>query len=348
LAAAGFNPWLDKKNLIGGELWDYKISKAIRESDFFLACLTNRSVSKRGFLQKEIRQALEVWQEKLDDDIYLIPVRFEDCSIPESLNKFQCVDLFSEAGLSSLLTAIYTGTERLNIPIKKESPSGKLTILTRKIRGINEAPPKLTIEIDYPFLEGLDGQGSQEINQSLYGFILNRIHRFKGGSIERLGAEYVSELNIKFDVPLLTHHFMSLRFSIYEYYLGDAHGMTYTQAFNYYLPYPALIHLRDLFKTDADYLEIISAYCINALRHQAAANGDEPANLFLDGASPKEDNFKAFNLTDHSLIITFEPYQIDCYAAGTKHVEIPYSAIWSHLRHGGILFALLQTLDVEQ
>ena len=33
------------------------------------------SVNQRGFLQSEIRQALEVWKEKLPDDIYLIPVR---------------------------------------------------------------------------------------------------------------------------------------------------------------------------------------------------------------------------------------------------------------------------------
>jgi outer membrane protein assembly factor BamB len=112
LSAAGFKPWMDKRDILPGERWKSSIPRAIRQSDFFMACLSKKSVSKRGLLQREIRGALDIWQEKLEDDIYLIPVRLEDCPVPESLCDFQWVDLFEEQGWTRLVRAIQVGMER--------------------------------------------------------------------------------------------------------------------------------------------------------------------------------------------------------------------------------------------
>lgn len=112
LSDEGFKPWMDKKDILPGELWENAIRKAIRGSDFFVACLSVNSVDKRGFLQKEIKYALDIWQEKLEDDIYLIPVRLEDCEVPEDLHKFHWVDLFENDGWERLVKAIKAGMER--------------------------------------------------------------------------------------------------------------------------------------------------------------------------------------------------------------------------------------------
>jgi hypothetical protein len=106
LSEAGFKPWMDKKDIRPGEKWKTAIQKAIRDSDFFLACLSANSVSKRGILQGEVKEALDIWQEKLKSDIYLIPVRLEDCEVPENLRDFQWVDLFEEDGWTRLKEAI--------------------------------------------------------------------------------------------------------------------------------------------------------------------------------------------------------------------------------------------------
>lgn len=113
LIQAGFAPWMDKKHLQGGERWQTMIRKAIRASDFFVVCISKRSVNRRGFMQREIRLALEIWDEKLEDDIYIIPVRLEDCEIThERLVELQWVDLFRPGGFSQLVHAIRTGTKR--------------------------------------------------------------------------------------------------------------------------------------------------------------------------------------------------------------------------------------------
>jgi len=112
LSDVEFKPWMDKKDILPGEKWGLVIQQAIRDSDFFLVCLSANSVSKRGWVQREMKQALDIWQEKLDSDIYLIPVRLEDCEAPESLRDFQWVNLFEEDGWTRLVKAIQVGMER--------------------------------------------------------------------------------------------------------------------------------------------------------------------------------------------------------------------------------------------
>ena len=112
LAAEGFAPWMDKKDILPGEQWERSISDAIRRADFFLVCLSSHSVNKRGFLQREVKDALNIWEEKLESDIYLIPVRLEDCETPRALGKFHWVDLFTDDGWPLLLKAIREGWKR--------------------------------------------------------------------------------------------------------------------------------------------------------------------------------------------------------------------------------------------
>jgi hypothetical protein len=123
LSKGGFNPWMDSIDLIGGERWQFTIQQAIRSSQFFIACISNQSVNKRGFLQREIRIAVDALQELLDDDIYIIPVRLEDCPMPKSLSLFQWVDYFRNDGRERLSKAIKTGMKRLGFspPVRLRS-----------------------------------------------------------------------------------------------------------------------------------------------------------------------------------------------------------------------------------
>jgi len=120
---AGFEPWMDQINLLPGEMWELGIQKAIHNSDFFLACLSSNSVNKRGFLEREVKHALAISQEMLDSDVFVIPVRLEECKVPKSLLRFQWVDLFERDGWAKLINAFQIGTERresLNTPIIQE------------------------------------------------------------------------------------------------------------------------------------------------------------------------------------------------------------------------------------
>ena len=112
LTLFGCNPWMDKRDIPPGDRWEKNTKKAISNSDFFMVCLSKNSVSKRGFLQKEIRYALDKLDEMPDEDIYLIPVQLEECDVPEDLQDFQWVNLYEDDGWDRLFKAIQAGIVR--------------------------------------------------------------------------------------------------------------------------------------------------------------------------------------------------------------------------------------------
>ncbi|MGI9493028.1 MAG: SUMF1/EgtB/PvdO family nonheme iron enzyme [Geminicoccaceae bacterium] len=114
LKAKGFSPWLDVVDLMPGQLWRVEIPKAIKSAAVFLACLSKASVAKRSYVQKEFRHALSVFAELPPGSIYLIPVRLDDCEVPDlsipelelKLADVHWVDLFEEDGFERLVQAI--------------------------------------------------------------------------------------------------------------------------------------------------------------------------------------------------------------------------------------------------
>jgi N-acetylmuramoyl-L-alanine amidase len=105
LRRLGAEPWLDKIDLIGGQDWQEAIRRAVQECSHFLALLSSHSVNKRGFVQKELRQAISVLEEFPPGEIFIIPVRLEAAQpTHEALRKLHWVDLFPsyDAGLRQL------------------------------------------------------------------------------------------------------------------------------------------------------------------------------------------------------------------------------------------------------
>jgi queuine/archaeosine tRNA-ribosyltransferase len=103
LGQEGLRPWIDKRSLKPGDAWEKRIRAAIRDSEYVLVLLTKRSVNRRGFLQKEIKEALDIQDEQLDTDRFAIPVRLEPCAIPERLAHIQSADLYEPDGWDKLL-----------------------------------------------------------------------------------------------------------------------------------------------------------------------------------------------------------------------------------------------------
>lgn len=109
LARAGFSPWMDTRKLLPGQNWPRAIEVAIESADFFIACFSSHSVDKRGGFQAEIRYALDCARRLPLDDVFLLPVRFDSCSVPRPIQReWQYIDLFPDwsRGFDRLATAI--------------------------------------------------------------------------------------------------------------------------------------------------------------------------------------------------------------------------------------------------
>jgi hypothetical protein len=97
LREEGFSPWLDSRKLLPGQNWPRAIENAIETSDFFVACFSRNSVGKKGGFQAEVRYALDCARRVPLDDIFLAPVRLDDCRVPLSIQReVQYADLFPD------------------------------------------------------------------------------------------------------------------------------------------------------------------------------------------------------------------------------------------------------------
>jgi putative cell wall-binding protein len=92
LISRGIEAWVDVKELRVGQNWDFEIKRALRRASIIIVFISNTSIDRRGYVQREIKAALDRASEKLIDDIYLIPVILDDdASVPEQLSHIQHV-----------------------------------------------------------------------------------------------------------------------------------------------------------------------------------------------------------------------------------------------------------------
>ncbi len=69
--------WLDTRRLLPGQNWRREIHQAIRAAKYFIALVSEHSVGKRGFVQAEMKRALNVFAEVPAGQIFIIPVRLD-------------------------------------------------------------------------------------------------------------------------------------------------------------------------------------------------------------------------------------------------------------------------------
>jgi formylglycine-generating enzyme required for sulfatase activity len=140
LKQAGYKPWLDKKDLIPGQIWRDEIPKAIKASQIFLACLSAKSANKQGYIQRELRIALDTLGEMLPGTIFFIPMRLEECEIPDlrmsevglNLRDIHRLDYWEEDGFEQLERAI-----GYQFKLEPEEPKQLLSVFNFEIVRVN-------------------------------------------------------------------------------------------------------------------------------------------------------------------------------------------------------------------
>jgi len=100
LKAAGANVWIDQVDIEPGQEWDSAIEAAVTQSPRMLLILSPSSVKSRN-VRNEISFAL-------DENKTIIPVLYQDCTVPLQLRRVQYIDLRNDysRGLNVLLRTL--------------------------------------------------------------------------------------------------------------------------------------------------------------------------------------------------------------------------------------------------
>lgn len=79
LPAFGLEIWYDESELGGGDAWDQKIRRQIRDCDYFMALVSAQTEARpEGYFRREWRLAVERTLDMADDHTFLLPIVIDD------------------------------------------------------------------------------------------------------------------------------------------------------------------------------------------------------------------------------------------------------------------------------
>jgi len=134
LPGLGLDVWYDESELGGGEAWDQKIRRQIRECDFFMPIISARTEARaEGYFRREWRFAVERTLDMADDHVFLVPVVIdntvgETARVPEKFLTVQWSRLPNgqpTPAFEALCRRLATGQVAAIPPPKKDPKSAK-------------------------------------------------------------------------------------------------------------------------------------------------------------------------------------------------------------------------------
>ncbi len=90
----GFLTWYDDKDLRPGDDWQAVIEREISGCDFFLAFLSSKSLSKIGYVNRELRYAMQQRELRPLGVRFILPVLIDECTLPRELSHLHFVRLW--------------------------------------------------------------------------------------------------------------------------------------------------------------------------------------------------------------------------------------------------------------
>jgi formylglycine-generating enzyme required for sulfatase activity len=108
-------PWLDEEELIPGQNWRTEIEIAVEDSHVVIVCISQASVTREGFVQKEMTFALDIADEKPDGTISMIPLKLDECEVPRRLRKWQWANYHDDRAYERLLKGLKLRADGLGI-----------------------------------------------------------------------------------------------------------------------------------------------------------------------------------------------------------------------------------------
>lgn len=143
LRQAGFEAWIDRRDLPPGVKWRPAIKKAIKGARYVLVLLSSTATTKKGFIHKEIREALGIVEELPESARFLIPVRLEPCESDHTLlAEINWLDLFPDyqEGLRQLVETLQapsdTSPQMAHKAPNEDGPAPKISLAIRAFRFI--------------------------------------------------------------------------------------------------------------------------------------------------------------------------------------------------------------------
>lgn len=343
LLAEGYNVWIDSEKLKPGQSWDFEIKRALDKSTFFVAVISKASYDRRGYLQREIKIALDKLNEKLVDDIFIVPILLDDdVQIPDHLKSIQAIKVSHPQWQERVRDAFDSQIAKLGGDRTKAQEKGNITWTSSKINESWEGLPGYEIEVQLFDFYSKEFPKAIEIGQYIRGQLLECVFRERSVKFDK-PSEYLNFGKDKFlrtntfdahcGEPIIKGKVLSVPYSIHTYGAGAAHGIYGFLTFAFLLDPVFLIErLESIFEDSDKALSLLQSKVREFLCNVivGASEDDEVSRLdteWIGRGTESWDDFRSFVFHADDLEILFGAYHVTCFADGPQSAKIPYSTI---------------------
>ena len=115
LVGRGIDAWLDEEKLLPGQEWQIEIPKAVQNSDAIIVCVSNKSITKEGYVQKEIKFALDIADIQPEGRIFVVPLKLEKCPVPRRLSNLHWLNYYERDGYFHLKRALAKRAQEISV-----------------------------------------------------------------------------------------------------------------------------------------------------------------------------------------------------------------------------------------
>lgn len=351
LELEGVSPWLDVKKLLPGQNWEVEIDRALNSANLVVLLLSPKSVSKRGFVQREANEAIARLKYKLPTDIYIIPLLLEPCEVPEFISsKLQYLALSEPNAWDLVRASLQVASKQQSIQLANGIAHGQFAIFEERLKEVWLGLPGHDIEIAYPrFQSSIAATAASELSLFFSGRAAHALLEGRQKPWDQSPELYhdwdpFTASNGRWDTYGISHcssRLLSLSYIVSSYGAGAAHPNSHFETYCFALlekVYP--LALEDFFVEPSAAAFEISRLCIDALCRQYWSMTEERPNesqlcQFSEGAGPDMENFRAFTVHSDRFTFQFSPYDVAAYALGAFNVEVSFYDLSDHLLPDG-------------
>lgn len=339
-----FQVWMDKRSIKGGQNWEFEIKRALQKAAIIIVFLSRNSVNRRGYVQREIKIALDQARDKLIDDIYIIPVMLDTgVPVPAQLDDIHILrpedgDTMQAAAEAIELQLRELGAEAARIQGESEL---RWTLTTHKDSW--DGLPGYEVEYQLPRFHSDVYPQVSEITDIIRGWLLSQAMGERAVKYEQdcdsfnFGQNRFQRQNsweASCGDPKIKARVATVAYSIWWYGAGAAHPNHGFKTFTFTLdPVTQINRLESIFKVPQTVLPCIQAAVRESLlaeRFEGMTSDDEPLALdpeWVERGTEAWDDFTNFVFGDDGIEILFGSYHVAPYAFGPQTAVVPYEKI---------------------
>ena len=364
LQALGYEPWIDKR-LLPGDEWDEEIQRAFNSADVYLIFLSPRSVAKRGYVQREIYDALEKQKYNLAGDIGLIPVLLEECEVPAKISsKYQYVRLPDDWHL--VVQSLEKAATQRNKAIHTGRQAGPFQIYLREEVHAWKGSPGYNVSLNYPHIESnRRPRAALELNDFLVSKRIQLLLNARRAKLEQDEGRFSSwHADPEWEPVNSMDYYIAPRtvgdsiFSIGSHesgmYAGAAHGFNWVQFDNFLIADDGVARLEfgDFFKDQYEAYRILTELVREQVSQEYAervgqALNDDIRETVREVIRPEPSTFENFLVEPRGISLMYPQGVNFCYAVGAFGAELSWHEMEHLLKQNGLHLAVQKAITVD-